>query len=173
MTRKLPISPDVSYMLGIYRCNSSSGNLCLSTESKELVERFVRIAIMNLGTKPSAVTASKEGNLMVVEINNSKLKKLLEKALDKREKIFKYKNEYSGSYFAAIFDCNGAADNRGVFVRGINSYDKILLERIGFHTATNAGRCYIRSSMDFIMFIAPFSIKAQDIHKSSKGRDLR
>lgn len=167
MTRKLPISPDVSYMLGIYRCNSSYRNLCLKTASRELVERFVKIAVMNLGTSVDAVSITKEGDMTMVQLKNSRLKTLLDKALDERDRIFKYKNEYSASYFAAMFDCNGAADDRGIFVRGMNSFDKILLERIGFHTATNSGRCYIRKGIDFMMFIAPFSIKAQIIHHHS------
>lgn len=165
MTRKLSISPDVSYMLGIYRCNSRYTNLCLQTASKELIERFVKIAVMELGTRTDAITITREDDITIAEIKNSKLKKLLDKALDERDRIFKYKNEYSGSYFAAMFDCNGAEDRRGMFIRNLHSYDKILLERIGFHTATNSGRCYIKKSMDFMMFIAPFSIKAQLIRK--------
>lgn len=168
MTKKLPISPDTSYMLGIYRCNSSHGNICLQTASKEMVERFVKIAVMELGTRTDAITITQEDNMTIAEIKNSKLKKLLDNALDERDRIFKYKNEYSASYFAALFDCNGASDRRGVFLRGINSYDKILLERIGFHTATNSGRCYIRKSMDFVMFIAPFSIKTKVLRHPDK-----
>lgn len=162
MARKLPMSPDVSYMLGIYRCNSSFANICLTTESKELVGRFVKIAVTDLGTRTDAIRVTRKDDETKVEISNSKLRKLLDKALDDRDKIFKYKNEYSASYFAAMFDCNGASDRRGMFIRGMRSYDKTLLERIGFHTTTNSGRCYVRKSMDFMMFIAPFSIKAQD-----------
>ena len=165
MTRKLPISPDVSYMLGIYRCNNRYRNLYLETTSAELMERFVKIAIMELDTKIESVIITKEGDLTTAEINNSKLKKLLDNALKERERIFKYKNEYSGSYFAALFDCNGSVDRRGAFVTHVDAYDKILLERIGFHTATNSGRCYIKKSMDFIMFIAPFSIRAKIINR--------
>ncbi len=168
MTKKLPLSPDVSYMLGIYRCNNSYANVSLQTANKELIERFVKIAVMELETRTDAITISEEGDVTIAEIKNSKLKKLLDKALDGRDRIFKYKNEYSGSYFAGMFDCNGSEDRRGMFIRGMSAYDKILLERIGFHTATNAGRCYIRKSMDFMMFIAPFSIKAKTMHRPDK-----
>lgn len=168
MAKKLPVSPDTSYMLGIYRCNSSHRNISLQTSSKELVERFVKIAIMDLDTKAGAIRITNEDRITKVEADNSKLRKLLDKALDSRDRIFKYKNEYSASYFAGMFDCNGASDRRGVFVRGMSAYDKILLERIGFHTATNAGRCYIKKSMDFVMFIAPFSIRAKSISPERK-----
>ena len=172
MTKKLPLSADVSYMLGIYRCNSTNANIYLQTESKQLIERFVKIAVIGLGTRTDSITITDEENTTMAQIKNSKLKKLLDSALDRRDQIFKYKNEYSGSYFAAMFDCKGAADKRGMFIRGMNSYDKILLERIGFHTTTNSGRCYIKSSMDFMMFIAPFSIKAKSISHPGNKRKL-
>lgn len=160
MTKKLPISPDTCYMLGIYRCNSRYSNLCLESENLEIIGRFVKIAVMDLDTKREAVGITKRGEITKVEIKNSKLKKLLDNALDTRDRIFKYKNEYSASYFAAMFDCNGAFDRRGISISGLNSYDKIILERIGFHTS---GKGYIRKTMDFLMFIEPFSVKARKI----------
>jgi hypothetical protein len=168
MTRKLGISPDVSYMLGIYNCNiSRSPSICITTSSNEMIERFVRIAV-SLGTKPSAINIEKEGYVIIASANNSKLKKLFDNALEKRDKIFKYKNGYSASYFAAMFDCNGAADSRGVFIKGMKAYDSILLERIGFHTTTRLGKCYIRNALDFMMFISPLSIKARMINPPLK-----
>ncbi len=167
MARKLGLNPDTSYMLGAYNCNAEKSSLYVATTSKELVERFVRIAV-SLGTKPESVLITKEDYLTKATITNSKLKKLLDSALEKREKIFKYKNEYSASYFAAMFDCNGSADNKGVFIAGMKPYDSIILERLGFHTTTSSGKCYIRKALDFMMFIAPFSIKAKAINLPGK-----
>jgi hypothetical protein len=170
MTKKLPITPDTSYMLGIYRCNSSlaKANLYLNTQSRELVERFVKIAVMELGCKTDAITITEEEDHTSVEIRNSRLKGLLEKALDRRDQIFKYKNEYSASYFAAMFDCRGEVDPKGMCIRGMHAYDKIVLERLGFHTVSNSGRCYVKGTNDFMMFIAPFSIRAKAISKPGK-----
>ena len=165
MTKKLPISPDTSYMLGIYRCNNSHVNIFLETSSRELVERFIKIAVMELDTHQDAITITDDGEITSVEIKNSKLKKLLDAALDRRDQIFKYKNEYSASFFGAMFDCKGSVDKRGIFIRGVNAYEKIMLERIGFHTTTNGGRCYIRGNNEFLKFIVPFSIRAQVITK--------
>ena len=171
MTRKLGISPDVSYMLGICNGNRSASLISVATASTELVQRLVRIAV-SLGTNLDAIQIKKEGYVSIVSIKNSKLKKLLDNALDKRERIFKYKNEYSASYFAAMFDCRGGADNRGIFIM-MKPYDSIILERIGFHTATSSGKCYIRKGLDFMMFIAPFSIKAKLIRLPEGKRNLR
>lgn len=163
MAKKLPMSPDISYMLGIYRCNSSYKNIYLRTTDERIAERFVKIAVMELDTKKDAVSITADGRITIVKIDNSKLKKLLDKALDGRDRIFRYKNEYSAGYFAAMFDCKGAIDRKGIFLGGTNSYDRIILERIGFHTKTSSNKCYLRNGNDFVMFISPFSIKAQSI----------
>ncbi|MDE1870886.1 MAG: hypothetical protein KGI06_01460 [Candidatus Micrarchaeota archaeon] len=170
MAKKLPLSPDISYFLGAYRCNRIYRNIYLHAADKKLVERFVKIAIMELGTKADAVSVTIDGKFANAEIGNSKLKKLLDKALEERDRIFKYRNEYSASYFAAMFDCNGAMDRKGMFVRGMDSYDRIILERIGFHTKGGSGKCYFRNGNDFFMFIAPFSIKAQLINRYVEER---
>ncbi|MGI0100883.1 MAG: hypothetical protein ACREBH_04175 [Candidatus Micrarchaeaceae archaeon] len=163
MARKLPISPDTSYMLGLYRCNNASSSLRLNTPSKELVARFVKIASMELGTRTESISITSSGSMMDVNISNSRLKKLLDDALEKRDRIFKYKNEYSASYFAGMFDCNGATDRKGVYIRDMDKHDSMLLERIGFLTTSSHGKCYLRKSMDFIMFISPFSVKARAV----------
>ncbi len=169
MSKKLELGPDASYMLGIYRCNRSERLLRLSTHSEEMVERFVKIAVMNLGTKSEAISISKNARLITAEIGNSKLKKLLDNALESRERIFKYKNEYSASYFAAVFDCNSGLDGRGIFIRGMDAHDKIILERLGFHTTASSGRLRIRNIKGFVEFIEPYSIMAPlFIHKQTK-----
>jgi hypothetical protein len=161
MAKKLSLNPDVSYMLGIYNCNSRRDSVCISTSNNEMVERFVKIAVLNLGMKPEYISVVKDGDIIEAKINSPKLKKLLEKALESRDRAFKYKNEYSASYFAGVFDYNGAIDRRGIFLRRGSAYDAVLLERLGFHTATSAGKIYIKNDKDFVMFIAPFSIRAQ------------
>lgn len=166
MSRKLALSPDVSYVLGIYRCNGSNrSNLRLTTAIDELAERFVRIAVMNLSTKRDAISITQGDNRITqVEIKNSKLKKLLDGALDRRDQIFKYRNEYSASYFAAMFDCSGGLDRRGIYIRGMNSVDKIILERLGFHAVGN----YFRNSKELMDFIKPYSIRARIIHRQQQ-----
>lgn len=167
MTKKLAVSPDISYMLGICNCNKTNiSSISIVTASNEMIERFVRISA-SLGTKAENMKISKVGRATTATIANSKLKKLLNNALEERDRIFKYKNEYSASYFAAMFDCNGASDSRGIFIR-MGPHDSIILERIGFHTTSGRGRCYIRNALDFMMFIAPFSIKAKVIHLPKK-----
>ena len=157
MARKLPLSPDTSYMLGLYRCGCrDSKAICLQTGNYILIERFVRIAVMELGTKTDAITIAKKGNATRAEISNSKLKKLMDRALEERDRLFKYRNEYSGSYFGAIFDCSGGTDGKRVYLDA-DPMDAITLERLGFHTGKSRGRCYIRNSVEFMGFITPFS----------------
>lgn len=171
MAKKLSITPDVSYMLGIYNCNSRKNSIYVSSSNNELVERFVKIAVLNLGVNLDYVHVVKEEDYIEATINNSKLKKLFDKALETRDRAFKYKNEYSASYFAGMFDCKGAVDRKGLFMSGISAYDAVILERIGFHTTGGSGKTYIKNDMDFIMFIEPFSIRAKIIRKANKKRN--
>lgn len=173
MAKKLSLSPDVSYMLGIYNCNSSRGSVYISTESDKIVERFVKIAVLKLEIKPDYISVTKDDLRMEATIRSPKLKKLLEKALENRDRTFKYKNEYSASYFAGMFDCRGAVDRKGIYLKNISAYDAVLLERIGFHTNTSASRTYIKNDMEFIMFVAPFSVKAQTIRRPTNKREPR
>jgi len=168
MAKKLTISPDTSYMLGIYSCNSNYDNISLSTSNEEMIERFVKIALFNLDVKMENMNIVDEDKYFQATIRNSKVKKLLDNALKIRDKIFKYKNEYSASYFAGIFDCNGAIDRNGIFLKRMGNYDVVLLERIGFHTKTSSNKTYIKNDMDFIMFITPCSIKAKTIRRPVK-----
>ena len=69
---------------------------------------------------------------------NSKIRKLFDGALERRVKIFKYRNDYSSNYLAAIFDCNGGVDRKGLYMRNLENADEMIMENIGFH-ATKAG----------------------------------
>ena len=174
MTKRLEINPDVSYLLAIHKCNKGKeSSISVSTENDEILERFVRIAIYGLGIESNKILIEKQGEKTIATIYNSKLRKLLDSALERREKIFKYKNDYSANYFAGLFDCNGGVGRNSLYIKGIDKLDGILLERIGFHTTTNKENCYIKNSNQFIMFIEPYSIMLKSINrKPGNERDL-
>lgn len=170
MTRKLAITPDTCYLLGIFNCNENRTLITLTTTNRKLIERFVKIAVMNLKINQENITINDDGRIMEAMIKDSKLKKLLKASSERKDKIFKYKNEYSGSYFAALYDCIGATDHRGLFLKRLSNYDIVILERLGFHTTKRAERLYINNDMDFMMFISPYSLRAQSTGKSKSPR---
>ena len=166
MSKKLELNPDVAYMLGIYKANRREEPcICVETDSEKLVERFVRIAVQRLEVKPEKMLVESTLKGTKALFYNSKLKKLFEGALEDRERIFKYKNEYSASYFAGILDSAGGVDAKGIFVRG-DKIDFMVLERLGFHTRTGGGRCHFRNANQFISFIRPYSIRLEGVKEA-------
>ena len=159
MARRLALNPDICYMLGLHACNRRAQSAVVTAVGSDaLVERFVKIAVQQLGIEPSKILIRDLGTRKSAFFYNSKLRKHLDSALERKEHIFKYRNEYSASYFAALFDCNGVTGKDGTFIGRLSALDSLTLERLGFHTLTKRGRCYIANSLDFMLFIKPFSV---------------
>ncbi len=159
MARRLALNPDICYMLGLYASNLRAESAVVTTVGSDaLVERFVKIAVQQLGIEPGKILIRDLGTRKSAFFYNSKLRKHLDNALERKEHIFKYRNEYSASYFAALFDCNGVTGASGTYIIRLSAFDSLLLEKLGFHTLTKRGRCYIANSLDFMIFIKPFSI---------------
>lgn len=159
MSRKLAISPDTSYLLGLYRCSARNGPaISITTRTHEILERFIRIAMSSLEVEPNKLLLSEEEGSSTVTFYNSRAKRMLEDALNRRERIFKYKNEYSANYFAALMDCNGGVDGKGVFLQGLDAVDWIVLERIGFHSTSSGRKTHFINGKAFLEFISAFSV---------------
>ena len=163
------MNPDICYMLGVHASNSRAQSaVVMAVGSDALVERFVKIAVQQLGIEPSKILIRDLGTRKSAFFYNSKLRKHLDSTLERNEHIFKYRNEYSASYFAALFDCNGYAGKNGVSLR-LSARDSLILERLGFHTLTKKGRCYIANAQEFMLFVKPFSITIA--HQPGNERD--
>src|SRR5271157_3467387 len=160
-------------MLGLHVCNRrAQTGIVTAVGSDALVERFVKIAVQQLGIEPSKILIQDLGTRKSAFFYNSKLRKHLDNTLERREHVFKYRNEYSASYFAAIFDCNGFAGKGATFIHRLSARDSLMLERLGFHTLNRRNRCYIANAMDFMLFIKPFSVTTI-AHQPGYERDPR
>ena len=156
-------------MLGLHICNQEGTVIGVASASDELIERFVKIAMFDLEIAPNKITI----DVGKAYFFNSKVKKLFDGALERRTKIFKYQNEYSSNYLAAIFDCNGGVDRKGLYLIGLQGADEMVMENIGFH-ATKAGRKnYVLNQNEFLAFIRPYSIRANTIRQPGNERDPR
>lgn len=154
MSKKLPMSPDMSYMLGVSRISKEEPAVSVMSRNDEVVERFVRIALSQLDVAPEKIMFEEEDGLKRAMFFNSKAKKLMTKALEEREHLFKYKNDYSGSYFAGLFDARGHGSKKGIMTGTRDMVDIIVLERLGFRVS-KAGR--VQNANDYLKFIKPFS----------------
>lgn len=154
MSRKLAMSPDMSYMLGISTIGTDEPSISVTTPKYEVIERFVHLAVSVLEIDPRKVVVKEEGDMKEALFYHSTVKRLFKKALEEREHIFKYKNEYSASYFAGLFDAKGSGSRKGVLTGTRDMTDIIVLTRLGFRINRNGK---VQNANDFLSFIRPFS----------------
>ncbi len=154
MATKLKLTPNVSYVLGIYEANKKLMQpIGIITKDNGFVERFVKIAMDDLGIDPTKIMVREDG----VHFYNSKIKKLFDKALERRAKIFKYSNDYSGSYLAGLFDCAGGMDRKGMYIKGMDPHDGLLMENLGVHTHQQGSKSYIQNEKVFVALVGRHS----------------
>ena len=154
MSRKLAMSPDMSYMLGICSFGKDEPSISVLSRSDEVIERFVRMALSEFGIDPQKIVISEEDGLKRALFYHSAAKRLMKKALDEREHIFKYKNEYAASYLAGLFDSRGHGSPKGVMTGTRDMVDVIIMTRLGFRVS-RAGR--VQNANDYLKFIKPYS----------------
>jgi hypothetical protein len=154
MSTKLKLSPEVSYILGIYTSmRKVMEPLGVKTTNTNVIERFIKISIDNLGIEPRKILIGDDG----VSFYNSKIKKLFEKALERRLITFKYRNAYSGNYLSGLFDVSGGRDRKGLYIRNIDSKDALLLENLGVHTMVQGSKSYVIDESLFMTLIKGYS----------------
>lgn len=158
MTKKLKLNPKISYILGIYAYNKGKAIGVVTTNS-EIITRFVKTAIEEFEIPSTKILVEEEDKEQKAYFYHSKLKKLFDRALDTRERIFKYKNDYSANYFAGIYDMIGGSDPKGLFLKGLEERDGQLLEYLNFHTVVRGSKTYILNENTFSNFIKEFSAR--------------
>ena len=159
MTNRIRLTERLSYMLGLYECSRrSDASVGMSTKKEELVQNFTQIAVDDLGVEPNRIILEGAGPVTTVKFYNAGARKLFEKTLQRKAIVFKYRNAYSASYIAALYDCNGGRDSHGMYIDGIKTDTVVVLERLGFHTVQRGTRTYIRNGNDFVMFIRDRSL---------------
>ncbi len=155
MTRKLSLNPDVSYMLGVYSASKDEiGDIGVRTGKADIVVRFAKIAIENLGIEANSIKLKDN----VVYFHNQKIKRMFDNALERRTKTFKYINDYSGSYIAGIFDCNGGFDKKGMYIRNLDNNDFLVLENLGIHLKHQGSKSYIMNEKKLVELIKRHSL---------------
>ncbi len=154
MTAKLKLTPSVSYILGIYSMGDRVAQpIGVHAANSEMLERFIKIAISDLGVGPNKILLDGKD----ASFYNSKLKKLFDRALERRAKTFKYSNDYSGSYIAGIFDCVGGFDKKGMFMRDLDTGNWMLMENIGIHLKAQGSKAYVMNENELVKLIKKHS----------------
>ncbi len=161
MTQRLKLTENICYMLGIYEC-SNKDRISVTSSDNELIAKFSKLALEDFKEEPNRILMESDGELTTAFFYHSKLKKNFDRALDRKEHIFKYKNAYSGNYFAAIFDCNGGVDRKGAYIRDLDKGDAMILERFGIHTEIGK-KAHLINQNAFVTLIREYSLKIASI----------
>lgn len=137
---ELKLTPGICYLAGLYgkskaRARNAVG---IDTTVKEIEQRFVEIALKELGIEPSRIIIEEKGHYRHVFFYHSRVAKYLERTVRRESIIFKRKNEPSSNYVAGLFDAAGHISHGEVSINGLTRSDELMLENLGVHT--NNGR---------------------------------
>ena len=158
MSKRPQIDPDLCYLLGISTISTDSPLISVSSGDDHVIETFIKTAIGRLGIDPKKISVEESGAVKSAGFYNSILKKKLLHLLSERDRIFKYFNNYSGSYYAGIFDARGGIDRKGIFLKHLDPVDVIMLERLGVRVS-GRGVFRMRTPSKFAELVRPFSAK--------------
>ena len=161
MARKLKLTPLTSYALGVYSANKGNdGPIGVATMDNRIIEKFIKIAIEELGVEPNKILVKEHE----VHFYNSMIRKLFDRALERRTKTFRYANDYSGSYVAGLFDCLGGIDRKGMYIRNLDAHDGLLLENLGIHTKQQGSKSYVMDERTLVSLIKKHSCTLGGLH---------
>ncbi len=155
-------------MLGICTINGEVPLISVSSADDHVTDRFIKTAIGRFKIDPKKISFEESEGIKTVGFYNSILKKKLLNLMSERDRILKYFNDYSGSYFAGIFDVRGGVDRKGIFLKHLNPVDVIVLERLGIRV-TGRGVFRMRSPSRFADLVRPYSEKFKYLEQQSNS----
>ncbi len=131
---KEKLTPNVCYMAGLYSkaAKKEKNYVSVNTSILELQQRFVEIAVNELGIMPNKIILGRESEKSAGFYHSRVAKRLLD-IVNRETYVFKTVNELSRSYVAGMFDMAG--HYRGTIEIGhVNAKDAFMLENLGVHT---------------------------------------
>ena len=121
-------------MAGLYSKSSRAKKnlVCIDTGIDELKDRFVEIALKELGIDPSKIILDREG--ISAGFYHSRVAKQLANIVSREIYVFKTANGFSRNYVAGMFDISGHIKDGRVQIRHVTPKDAIMLDNLGVHT---------------------------------------
>ena len=147
---KVKLNPDVAYLTGLWKTRRSREGLGVAG-GIGLREIFVREASRTLGKTPSDFRRRRNEVYVFDPTARRQMERFIAEQLD----IFKWKNAFSQSYLAGIFDGVGGVDEEKglVYIVRASAEDQMLLERLGFRTRWARGKLLLIKPKEFARFI--------------------
>ena len=181
---KLKLTPKLSYIIGFWKETKTKEGIGVSG-TEERLSIFVK-AVMAAGlTEPTKLLASspkepeepkeepKEGpkeeepeedplapEISSIYFYHTSYRKFFQKVLEDELERFQYRNEYSASFLAGLFDSVGliSEDGKTYFTR-YTPKDEMLLYRLGFNSIRRKRKLYLQRPLKFLEYIKPFTKK--------------
>lgn len=137
------------------KSNEERSAVGVSTGLDSIEQKFIEIAINDLGIKPNRIVIEEiGGGMRHVLFYHSRVCKQLKDICESSEKIFKRRNELASAYVAGMFDAAGHKDSQGLYMKKIEPKDAILLQNLEIYTKGNR----IMNMTSFMTLIKGFSL---------------
>lgn len=155
---KIKLTPELAYVIGLWRKRRSFEGLGIHAEQK-LLEVFSQEVLVQKLTAPEKLLA----NGKRVYFYHTAYKKFFGEVEKEQLERFKYLNEYAANYLAGLFDAVGEIDENGVVsLSKLNSEDELMLLRLGFKTKRKKEKCIIEKPLVFLAFIKNYVKASKD-----------
>ncbi|MFH1521074.1 MAG: hypothetical protein ABID61_05505 [Candidatus Micrarchaeota archaeon] len=157
---KIKLSPELSYIIGLWRKSRSSDGLGVRGE-KDVLEIFSKEVLEKQLTTSDKLLS---GEYQVYFYHTAYRKFFQQIEIEQLER-FKYLNEYAANYLAGMFDAAGTIDERGIVsLYPANKQDEMMLLRLGFVVRRRSDRLIIERPTIFLTFIKNY-VKIFKDHK--------
>lgn len=153
MTTKL--SPEFCYLAGIVgkTGQEEKSMVGINTTIDAIIENFVEVAL-KMGVDSKKIMIEDLDGVKHVYFFHSKIAKQIRELVEKETKVFKYKNEFSSSYLAGMYDASGKTRNGKMGISRMTRSDELMLQNLGIHTKGSS----IMNIKYFLDFIKEYSI---------------
>lgn len=149
---KAKLTPELSYIIGLWKEARVPSGIGVRGRA-ELLKVFLDSCLEAKVAEPGKVLGGEDS----VYFYHTAYRKFFQNVLDEEEERFKYKNEYSASFLAGLFDAVGGigADGTVSFAK-CSRKDEMVMYRLGFNTVRKGGRVYVVRPAKFLAYIKPF-----------------
>lgn len=157
---KIKLSPELSYIIGLWRKSRSNDGLGVRGES-DVLEIFSKEVLEKQLTTPDKLLSGENQ----VYFYHTAYRKFFQQIEGEQLDRFKYLNEYAANYLAGMFDAVGNIDERGIVsLYQANKQDEMMLLRLGFVARRRSDRLIIERPAIFLTFIRNY-VKLFKDHK--------
>lgn len=140
----------------------------IRTTNGAVEERFVEYAV-RLGVLPNKMVVAYEGSFVTAYFYHSRIARTVHELMGMRASLAGKRNGLAEAFIAGTFDANGHVLPDTISIRGLQSSDVLLLERMGIHTSGSR----VRNISTFLALIKGMSVMLEQSKLSGAGSAKR